>query len=370
MLRKLKWIAALFAIVITVATATKAKNLGSPDFKVFYTAAQFAHTSPELMYRVSPDRYLYPPATAIFLEPFAFSDNYEMHRWIWHFILGTLLFLLCADSWASLLAMLLLTRYLTITFFYGQINLPLIALMAAAGASFGKNISGFFWAFATCLKIYPAVLFPAYLVRGRRKAILTAGFTMLVVLLLPFLYFGWQQGIFLYGEFLWALKAKGLPLHSHNQSISSLLLRLFTDQKFHLHSVDDLKWTLYVLPVWLLKTVALCIGGCIAFFSWKIALKRGTAAAALSAAAFSMLFLSHIVWKDYILMLYFPLKEILTHLPRRKAWIYGGIFLSIVTLSAPDVFGFQISSRLDAACVHLFAAILVWTTWKNYPSQS
>src|SRR5689334_23220345 len=127
--------AACFALVICVATVPRAKKLQSPDFKVFYTAARHVVTSPADMYRVSPDRYLYPPSTAPLLLPFAYTENYAFHQWCWHALLGVLLFLLARPSWAALSAAVLLSRYLAVTFGYGQINLVVIALMSGAMAS-------------------------------------------------------------------------------------------------------------------------------------------------------------------------------------------------------------------------------------------
>src|SRR5687768_5818520 len=112
-----KFLPFLFALVVALATVHKAKSLGSPDFKVFYTAAHFAVSEPENIYRLSPDRYLYPPSTAIFLAPFGLLP-YEVAQWIWHGMLAILLFGFCAAGWASFAAMALLTRYLTISFFY------------------------------------------------------------------------------------------------------------------------------------------------------------------------------------------------------------------------------------------------------------
>ena len=86
-------------------------------------------------------------------------------------------------------------------------------------------------------------------------------------------------------------------------------------------------------------------------------------AAALSALAFSILFLSHIVWKDYLLFLYFPLSEVLRRLPKKQAWLLAGVFLFLVTFSSPDLVGHPLSTRLDAACIHSWAAALVWWAW-------
>ena len=60
--------ALFFVAVLAAATFPKSAKLDSPDFKVFYTAAQHALHDPEYMYKRSPDRFLYPPATSILLN--------------------------------------------------------------------------------------------------------------------------------------------------------------------------------------------------------------------------------------------------------------------------------------------------------------
>lgn len=361
--RRLVILAFFFALVISVATARKARSLGSPDFKVFYTAAHFVLSEPANMYRVSPDRYLYPPSTAILLSPFGLLP-YTVAQWLWHGILGLLLFVFCSLSWPSFFAMALLTRYLTISFFYGQINLPVLALLAGAGMWLRTRaeVAGVFWAFATSIKVYPAVFAPAFLPSKERRGLWTGMAAGFLLLLLPVLFFGPALAVDLYQQFFAALGAKGMPLHSHNQSFAALLLRTLTDDHFYLHAVGDEKWTLLKLNPVFVRGLALAIGGALAVCSWWKVLRKGEAWAT-SATAFSVLFLSHIVWKDYSLLLYFPLLEIFGRLPKRKAIQLGAACLAVITLSSPDIVGHPLSTRLDAACVHLWVAVLVWGTW-------
>ncbi len=366
--RREKW-ALCFALLLALLSVPRAYKLQSPDFKVFYVAARHALTDPVNLYRISPDRYLYPPSTALLFTPFGFSENYSLHQWSWHALLALLLFLLCRSSWAAFAAMLLLTRYLTITFGYGQVNLVVVALLAGAGRWLEKNpaAAGGFWALATSVKVFPAVFAPAFFGgprggwRGLRGlwvgALVGAG-----IALTPFVFFGWDLGWALYGEFLGALQSKGLPLHSNNQSFVAFFSRLFTDASFPLHAVWEVKWTLLALPPALVRGVALVIGILLALLSWKRARERGTEAY-LAAAAFCILFLSHIVWKDYLLFLFFPLREIFSRWPVRRSWIFGSALLLLVTLSAHDAVGAQVSTRLDAACIHLWIAVLVWGAW-------
>jgi hypothetical protein len=352
-----------FALVIGLAMIPKTKILGSPDFKVFYVAARHVIVDPENLYRVSPDRYLYPPSAAVLLTPFAITDNFEFFRWAWHGMLMVLLGLLSGVSGAALAAMLVLTRYLLNTLGYGQINLFVLSLLALAGWALSRrklSLAGGAWAIATGFKVYPAVFGLAFLPKKRWPALLWGLGVGALLLLLPILVFGPSLAGQLYQEFFHALRDKGSPLHSHNQSIQALVMRLFSGQSFPLHSVGETNWSVMVLPEMLVRAAAYLLGAVLVALSWKKAKKVDDA---WSAGAFTILFLSHIVWKDYLLFLYFPLRQLFATLPKKQAWALGMGFLVLVTVSSMDVVGAPLASRLDAACIHLWAAILVWCVW-------
>lgn len=355
-----------FALLLTVATIPKARKLGSPDFRVFHVAARHVLVDPENLYRISPDRYLYPPSAAVLLTPFALTDNFSVFQWLWHGMLGILLAALASVSGAALAAMLLLTRYLANSFGYGQINLVVMAILFLAGYCLRKRPAGAgaAWAVATGFKVYPAIFAPMFLPAGQRRGFFWGAGAGALLLLLPFVVFGPALGLQLYGEFLEALRAKGSPLHSHNQSFTALFLRLFSGQGFELHGVGETNWSVFAVPEGLLRAAAYGVGGALVLLSWRKALRQpARVSGLLSAGAFSVIFLSHIVWKDYLLFLYFPLTELFSRLPRRRAYLLAGLFLALVTLSSMDVVGAALSSRLDAACIHLWAAVLVWTAW-------
>lgn len=354
----------LFAVLIALATVPRARKLQSPDFKVFYTAARHALVEPSNVYKVSPDRYLYPPSTAVLLIPFAFSDHYAFHQWVWHGLLALMVFLLAAPSLASLAAMVLLTRYLAISFGYGQINLVVMALMSGVGLWLTSRPlrAGAVWALVASLKVYPLVLAPAFFSRARR-GIFAAFLAGLALFLLPFAFWGPTLGLQLYQEFLQGLQSKGMPLESHNQSLLAFLLRLFTEQEFRLQNIGQLNWSLASFPPGYVKAVALGVGLTFTAASWLRAIRRRTNDALLSAAAFSIIFLSHIVWKDYLLLLFFPLAEIFRGSERKASFLLAGAFLILVTFSSPDFLGAAAAAKLDAACIHLWAAVLVWCVW-------
>jgi hypothetical protein len=357
----------LFAAVMALATVPKARKLTSPDFKVFYVAARHVLVDPENLYRVSPDRYLYPPSAAILLTPFALTEHYAFFQWAWHALLGLTLAALGAASAGALAALLLLSRYLAISFGYGQINLVVIGILALAGFYLRRaraGGAGAAWAVATGFKVYPAVFAPIFLPRGERRGLFVGIGVGAGLLLLPFLVFGPTLALTLYGEFFDALRAKGLPLYSHNQSIQALLLRLLGGQSFYLHAVGDVNWSIAAWPAGLVRAVGYAIGGFGAALSWRKAMREPRSVdTLLSAGAFSVLFLSHIVWKDYLLFLYFPLRELFRRWPLRHSIALGAAFVAIVTFSSMDIVGPALSTRFDAASIHLWAGVLIWLAW-------
>lgn len=352
--------ALFFSLLLGGISIPRALRLESADFKVFYVAARHVLESPADLYKVSPDRYLYPPEAAVALVPFALSQNYRLQQGLWHLLLVATIFLLAKDSWAALAAMVILVRYLLITLGYGQINLVILALVAQVGVSFW---GGLFWALACWLKVYPLVLLPVGLRRGARQFWLGAGVLSGVLLFLTFAAFRSVGFLAVHLEFLTALEGKGFPLHSHNQSIQALFMRLFTNHSFNLHSVGYTQWTLLDLPSSAVSAFSLVLGVGMASISWAKGWKKADSLSMRSAAAFSILFLSHIVWKDYLLFLFFPLQEILARGSRKMAYTAGGGFFALSMLSSPEVFGFGWSTRFDGASIHLWGAILVWGVW-------
>jgi len=359
-------LAIVFALLLTLLMIPKARKLTSPDFKVFYVAARHVLVDPENLYRVSPDRYLYPPSAAILLTPFALTDHYVFFQWAWHALLGIVLGALALVSGPALLSLVVLTRYLLNTFGYGQINLVVLGLVALAGAWLKRRpaAAGTAWAAAVGFKVYPAVFAPIFLPRGQRRGFLFGLAAGLLLLLLPLVVFGPTLGITLYGEFIAALRDKGSPLHSHNQSLQALLMRLFSGQSFYLHAIGETNWTIATLPEGLVRAVAYAVGGLLAALSWKKALAEPEKTdGLLSAGAFSFLFLSHLVWKDYLLFLYFPLREGFDRWPRRYSYAVAAGFLALATFSSMDIVGPALSTRFDAAGIHFWGIVLVWMTW-------
>ncbi|MCO5144531.1 MAG: glycosyltransferase 87 family protein, partial [Oligoflexia bacterium] len=271
------------------------------------------------------------------------------------------------SSWAKIFSMLLLTRYLLITFGYGQVNLALLAGLSLLSTNLSSRWKGFVWASVSVIKIYPLVFGLGFLLQKAKAVLLSAMISLFLFSLIPLFYL-WKSPFFLYEEFLRSLESKGFPLHSHNQSISALLQRAFTDQEFPLHAVGVEKWAFLQLDIGFVKIIAFLVGALLSGSIWWLAFKKNKEKHNfeyyLAAGSFSVLFLSHIVWKDYLLFLFFPLAQIFKDQTPKHLKTLAVLSLLFVTLfSSPDVMGAPLGTRLDAACIHLWGALFIALIW-------
>jgi len=370
--RKKLW---LISLVLSLAfagiTAPRVIRLDSPDFKVFYTAAKHALYEPENLYKVSPDRYLYPPTTALLLAPFGFSDSWNFHRWSWHVFTAMILFFLAKKSWAIFFAILCLNRYFSINFGYGQIN-PLLLLLVfstSRGLQQNKFYSAALWPVASILKVYPLVQGLEFLLRKNWKNLALSAVAFFVLLLLPFMVWPRDLAVQLHFEFFQSLASKGLPTDSGNQSIYACFIRFFHAAPFQLHPIGDVQWNILSLSSKHLAMTSLALGSLLTAITWFCAHKRKYALDFPSAVGFSLLFLSHIVWKDYFVFLLFPLAQVILY--QHKHWkIQLGIYLALVYGSSPEILTHYWSARLEAINIHFVSALFLWTIWIRIPKMA
>ncbi len=364
MKHRLVLFSALVALVFFGITAPRMLRLDSPDFKVFHVAAKHALYQPENLYKISPDRYLYPPSTALLLAPFGFTDSWRFHQWSWHLVISLVVFFLAKQSWFFFFGILCLNRYLAINFGYGQIN-PLLLLMVfvtSRSLALNKSWAALTWPLASILKVYPLVQGIEFLHRRRWRELALAAAMFLLLLFLPFVFWPVDLAIELHRQFFQALEAKGLPTDSGNQSLLALFVRFFTLQPFQLHPFGEVQWGFATISRDLLSVAFFAVAGISLFFTWKKAIARKLALDSAAAMGFSLIFLSHIVWKDYFIFLLFPLVQFLELKPARWKGIIG-VYLAMVYLSSPEIITHYWSARLDAINIHYWAAIWIWVHW-------
>ncbi len=368
---KLTWAALLFSIFFSAITLPRVFRLDSPDFKVFHVAAKHALYQPENLYKVSPDRYLYPPVTALLLAPFGFSENWKFHQLSWHVLLFFLIWFFSKQSWAFFWSAVILNRYFAINFGYGQINPLVLFLVFITSLTLKQkqsHLAAVSWPLASILKVYPLVQGLEFIQQKRIKELLISFGVFIIFLILPLLVWGKTLALGLHFQFFQALQSKGLPIDSGNQSLSALAVRLFTDQSFQLHPLGEFRWGWILLPEAFVKFFPITIGIVFTIFSWRTAWKRSDFFDGAAAFGFSLLFLSHIVWKDYFIFMIFPLVQIIQNKPKKRKWILG-VYLCLVYLSSPEILSHQVSARLDALSIHFFAAFWIWVFWLRMKSS-
>lgn len=355
------------ALLIGAVTWKKFVAGDAPDLKVFHTAGKFALSEPGKIYYESPDRFLYPPFAALLFAPLGALD-WPNAQLLWYLLSLVAFFFLARPSWPQFFAVLILWRYFAINQRYGQVNAFLLLAMYAVHNGARRNqagAAGAWFAFTSSLKVFPAVQGLDLLLRRNWRALGYAALVALGLALIPFFAWGPETALAVYRDFPTALVNKGLPTHSHNQSFLGILLRCFHTFSFFIFPVTWAYWRIIELPLPLLQAVAFGAGFALTLLAWKRAWARQNALDTLSATCFSILFLSHIVWKPYFIFL-LPALTQCCRAGDRKHYILLGAFMLCGPFLSAELYG-KYASYAEAACVHLVAAIFLFSAWWRLP---
>lgn len=365
-----------FIIIGGISSYGKFKELNAPDLRVFYTAAKHAVDSPKKVYIDSPDRFLYPPPAALVFTPLLIFPSWEWSKHIWYFFS---LLIIAAIAWLhplSLLAVILLFRYFVINLRYGQVNLLLLGTMFLCSILLWRTskrneiASGALLSLSSLVKLFPLVQLPELLVRKKWSALASFLITSIVLLTVPFLFWGTELAQEIYSSYPSQLQSKGIPTYTHNQSIAAFLLRFFGGEHFHVFSVGMVNWSLFAAPKPALHLIATIIGLVLSAIAWRKAIIRKLDLDFISAYGFTILFLSHIVWKPYFIFLLPALIQFL-QLPRnRMFWACLVSFLVLGPLSSPDIWGVANSRFMDALSIHLIAGFVLFAAWLQFPEKN
>lgn len=369
LVQKYKILAFCLVMITGLASYGKFSELDSPDFKVFYVAAQHAANSPETIYTDSPDRFLYPPPAAFFFTPFLLLPDWNTSKHAWFLISLALLFWVSRQSPFALLASLFLLRYFVINLRYGQVNLLILCAILLCSSQWQKRktkgdfLGGVGLALTGILKLFPFLQTLEPIARRRWRSLAFSFGSGILVMLLPFLFWGWETTIALYASYPSQLESKGIPIYTHNQSFLALLYRLFGGEEFYSFAVGAANWTITTIPKSSLKLVATALGMTIAAVAWWKSYRRQSTIDFASATVFSFLFLSHIVWKPYFIFLLPPLWQVLSSKKTRFQTVALILCLVLGPLSSPDIWGVPTSRIFEAASTHLISAFVLFILW-------
>lgn len=378
----------LASFIVAVGTGW-AFQRGGRDFWVFHEAWRLAFVGKgSLIYRESPDRFLYAPGFAWLFAPVgALSRSLALALWCfakaaviglfiggWGKFFGRTLTTLGLGAWA----VVLMAKPVLIDFQYGQINTFIFGACAWALMShfdttrvspWRQALPWFVLGVAAVVKLYaaPLLLVPFFVTRGlssqklkSERLGLSAG--VLTVLLLPVLGLGWDAAWDLHLQWRDSIIARGLPLESHNQSFSAFLHHYFSGDPTPVLAAGGLG-LLLGLPllshVWVGGlSVAWTIATLVALVIW-IATGSKRAPLPWAAVAIGLLIVpSHLVWKPYFVMsipaAFLLLREVCLRPTRWNIALTMIIFVS-VNLTGFDFTGHAWGARFEAASLLLWA---------------
>lgn len=373
---------------------------GGRDFDVFHHAwgLVLAGRGREI-YVNSPDRYLYAPGFAWLLAPLGLLPR-TLALGLWctakTFVVAWMLFAigirlpgsdgrdgravnLIGRVGVAALGLLLVARPFIVDFGYGQVNVFILG--AALWALFEHTLpdrrygGAPFWSWA-CLacaavaKIFPLPLLIIPFVSSRagedaqaatRKLNLERAGILVgaaVVFLLPLVTEGPSGLVALIEGWKDALLVKGLPLESHNQSFVAFLHHYFTGAPTHViaegippvmfgvQAFDSATLTLLSLA-WTCTWAGILL-------AWLLKGPTGDALRWTSVAVGLLIIPSHLVWKTYF-VLGLPLATWI--LARRGSLFFPLVIFALVNLTGYEVIGHDLSGRLEAGSVLLFALL-------------
>ncbi len=364
---------------------------GGKDFFVFYEAAELVLRGHgmEMYSATQTDRFLYAPGFAVLMVPFAFFSK-SFALLLWSLMKAGVFMALIkkisekVSSVAAIFGVFMIARPLLIDFQYGQINVLIFAVCCLALFShFEKETSPradfIRWtglAFLAWTKVFalPLLLTPFLKIRSEKKSIEQAGvfFGLLLALLLPTLVFGLENGVQIHLAWFDALRSKGLPLDSHNQSFFAFLQHLFTHEPVHViaqgpqsvvlglgwmsaAAVKSLAW------IWMFATSLVLLYWVVRGLDHKK--KQGFPFYWVSILTAGLIVPSYLVWKPYFVFGYLVAAYSIDQVMKRKNPLMSIIFLFFIFMGINftgfDFVGHTWGTRFETGSVLLFMHLLL-----------
>ena len=366
---------------------------GAGDFSVFHEAWRLVLVGRgQEIYHSTPDRFLYSPGFAWILAPLGGVPR-SMALTLWClakasavlaavFALGRRLSL-----WAAAGSVALLARPILIDFQYGQVNaLILAACIWALLAHFGgartkprtRFLAWFVLGIAAVTKIYPVALIGVPVLgglksrfRARQPGLVPAksllgpelggvAFGTLVMLLIPSITQGLSGAWALQVQWWEALRGRGLPMESHNQSFAAFLHHYFTATSTHVVALAQsrdyfIRALVIPEPAVQALTAAWALGAILFTLGWLVRGPKAGRELEWSAVLIGLLIVpSHLVWKPYFLF-GLPLAAVLLH-RARGYWAWAGLFTVFVLMNftSVDFIGYERAGWIEASALMLW----------------
>ena len=379
----------LLILLLTTIGTFWAFQRGGFDFSVYFEAWRLVLAGKGLViYRHSPDRFLYAPGFAWILAPFAFLPK-EWALVLWCLIkAGALGALVCftqhylnkKNRWIASLSLLFIARPLLIDFQYGQINILILVFSCCALLSYFDLKIRLHWVclfwfllglFST-FKLYtlPLLMTPWVCTRarsGKVKAALILGVSL--SLLSPLFSVSLTDFLSLYFQWFQSLVSRGFPLETHNQSIAALVFRTLSGEPVHavLRGPEFFPIGEALLSHQILKDLSFAwvfISSGV-FLSWVFYASRENVLRWVAVTVGFLLLPLHLVWKPYFVLTYplavAALNQIFSRWKGKRKW--RGISIRVgltvfafflINCSGFDFLGYSVASFFEA-----FSALMV-----------
>ncbi|MBY0469857.1 DUF2029 domain-containing protein [bacterium] len=369
---------ALYSVIVLIGTVW-AYTRGGQDYAVFYTAGQHVLAGQsEKLYFVSPDRYLYAPGGAwlfalLSLIPFKVAlglwTAFKIFLGGWALLQWKQVFAKVPQvEAATAIALIVTARFFLIDFQYGQINLVLFALGSMALLKCHKKEEApwiWFW-FAVVATIKPIAM-PLLVLPLFRKKIQEIGAVVaggLTVVLIPLIQLSFSKWWTLQEQWLEAIRNKGLPLYTHNQSFSAFLHRWLGESPsrpvFLPDSLDfSLKWLSSSTIQFLSWTWFAGVVGVLVWGLWRATKQADPAPKARLMALIPLPY--YLIWKSYfifgfpvVLVAALKVLERKTSRYRKVVFVLAGIALAI---SGFDLFGVRMGTAFESLSILMWAML-------------
>jgi len=244
--RKLVIIGLAFLFFLLVYIFIVQKDM--TDFGVCYQSGKRI-VKGEMIYQVSDGhlQFKYFPAAAVFFSVLALFP-YEMAKVLWYF-LEVYLFFLCLTAsydilpakhkkkgWVVALSFLVLLKFIGRELELGQVNIFLtyLLIMMVMTLLEQKDVqAGLFWGFSLFFKPYALVFLPYFVLKKRMKTVASGLGTLVVGLMLPVFFYGFQQNFFVLKEWQRTLSQSTPSLLGHydNGSVYAFFLKNLPSDK-------------------------------------------------------------------------------------------------------------------------------------------
>ena len=339
------------ALVVAIGIAWSYSR-GAPDFRVFYEAGKLVlEGHADLIYRESPDRFLYAPLFAWAMAPLALLP-FAAALTLWNGLKLALIYQASKVGRAGLaVGILVWARPVLIDFQYGNINLILCLATFWSVMRSHWFLMGFLGALKLLLlPFWSAALGPRF---HWRSAIYFCAGGLIVLLFSISRLHPWLE----------AIQSRGFPTDTHNQSFLAFIHRFFAGESVHVISLHaERLYTWFVLS----PTIRNGLGGIwiaawLAVWLWLTLSDRLPKSPLDWALLLALVPLPlHLVWKPYFVFGVPLVAQLAMRKKLSTAFVVWTIISAIlVNFSSTSFLGNEFSATLEAGSFFLWVH-LIW----------